>query len=63
MKMSKINFLDTPGYTDFIGEMISAVSVADSAIVVVDAVSGFEVGTEIAWNYCDKFESTSISVN
>ena len=51
----KINFLDTPGYTDFIGELISAVGVADSAIVVVDAVSGFEVGTEIAWNYCDKF--------
>lgn len=52
----KINFLDTPGYTDFIGELISAVGVADSAIVVVDAVSGFEVGTEIAWNYCDKFK-------
>jgi len=51
----KINFLDTPGYTDFIGELISAVGVADSAIVVIDAVSGFEVGTEIAWNYCNKF--------
>jgi len=35
--------------------MISALSVADSAMVVVDAVSGFEVGTEMAWNYCDKF--------
>ena len=52
---TKINFLDTPGYTDFVGELVSAVSVSDSAIVVVDAVSGFEVGTEIAWNYCDKF--------
>jgi len=52
---TKINFLDTPGYTDFVGEMISALSVADSAIVVVDAVSGFEVGTEVAWNYCNKF--------
>ena len=52
----KINFLDTPGYTDFVGELISAVSVADSAIVIIDAVSGFEVGTEIAWNYCDKFD-------
>ena len=51
----KINFLDTPGYTDFVGELISAMGVADSAIVVVDAVSGFEVGTEIAWNYCNKF--------
>jgi len=52
----KYNFLDTPGYTDFIGGMISAVAVADSAVVVVDAVSGFEVGTEIAWNYCDQYE-------
>lgn len=51
----KLNFLDTPGYTDFVGEMISALSVADSALVVVDAVSGYEVGTEVAWNYCDKF--------
>jgi len=55
-KDTKINFLDTPGYTDFVGEMISALSVADSAMIVVDAVSGFEVGTEIAWNYCDKFK-------
>jgi len=55
-KNTKFNFLDTPGYTDFVGEMISAVAVADAAVVVVDAVSGFEVGTEIAWNYCDKFE-------
>ncbi len=51
----KINLLDTPGYTDFVGELISALSVADSAVVVVDAVSGAEVGTEIAWNTCDEF--------
>ena len=51
----KINFLDTPGYTDFVGEMISGLSVADSAVVMVDAVSGYEVGTEVAWSYCDKF--------
>ncbi len=51
----KINILDTPGYTDFIGEVISALRVADSAIVLVDAVSGREVGTEVAWHYCDKF--------
>jgi len=55
-KDTKFNFLDTPGYTDFVGEMISAVAVADAAIVVIDAVSGFEVGTEIAWNYCDQFD-------
>lgn len=55
-KETKINFLDTPGYTDFIGEVISALRVADSAIVVIDAVAGLEVGTEIAWNYCDTFQ-------
>lgn len=51
----KINLLDTPGYTDFVGEVISALRVADSAIVLVDAVAGAEVGTEIAWSYCDRF--------
>ena len=51
----KINILDTPGYNDFVGEMISALSVVESAVVVIDAVSGFEVGTESAWNYCEKF--------
>jgi len=52
----KINFLDTPGYTDFIGEVISALRVADSALVLIDSVSGVEVGTEIAWNYCNQFK-------
>lgn len=51
----KINILDAPGYTDFVGEMISALSVADGAILLVDAVAGIEVGTEIAWKYLDQF--------
>jgi elongation factor G len=51
----KINLLDTPGYNDFIGEMISALRVSDGALVVVDSVAGAEVGTETAWNYCDQF--------
>ncbi len=51
----KLNFLDTPGYTDFVGEVISALRVADGAVVVVDSVAGTEVGTEIAWNYADEF--------
>lgn len=55
-KDHKLNLLDTPGYTDFVGEVISALSVVESAVVVVDAVSGLEVGTEIAWNYCDKLK-------
>jgi elongation factor G len=51
----KINILDTPGYSDFIGEMISALSVADGVLVLIDSVAGVEVGTEIAWQYCDQF--------
>jgi elongation factor G len=54
-KNYKINVLDTPGYTDFVGEVISALSVSDSAAVMVDAVAGAEVGTEVAWSYCDQF--------
>lgn len=54
-KDHKLNFLDTPGYNDFIGEMISALRVSDGAVVVVDSVAGAEVGTEIAWSYCDQF--------
>ncbi len=51
----KINFLDAPGFTDFVGEEISALSVADGAIILVDSVAGLEVGTELAWNYCEEF--------
>jgi len=55
-KNCKLNLLDTPGYTDFVGEVISALRVADSAVVVVDSVAGSEVGTEIAWQYCNQFK-------
>lgn len=51
----KINLLDTPGYLDFVGEVISALRVADGAIVLIDSVSGVEVGTEITWQYLDRF--------
>jgi elongation factor G len=47
----KLNVLDTPGYMDFVGEVISGVRVADGAVVVVDSVSGIEVGTELVWHY------------
>ena len=50
-KGHKLNIIDTPGYADFIGETLSALSSADSAIIVVSASAGVEVGTEIAWNY------------
>jgi elongation factor G len=55
-KDHKINVLDTPGYTDFTGEVISALRVADGAVILVDSVAGLEVGTEIAWGYCDTFK-------
>lgn len=45
----KINFMDTPGYFDFEGEVRQALSVADLALIVVNAKSGIEVGTEKAW--------------
>ena len=50
----KINLLDIPGYFDFIGEQQGALRVADSAIIVVDALSGIEVGTEKAWKRVQK---------
>lgn len=52
----KINLLDTPGYTDFLGEVISSMRVADSALILVDAVNGLEVGTELAWQYAGNFK-------
>ena len=52
-KGTKINLLDTPGFFDFVGEIQGALRVADSAILVVCAVSGVEVGTEKVWNYAD----------
>lgn len=53
-KNHKINILDTPGFTDFVGEMISAMNVAEGAVIVVDAVAGAEVGTEMALNEANK---------
>lgn len=52
----KINVLDTPGYIDFVGEVKGALRVADCAVVVVDAVSGVEVGTELVWQYADEIK-------
>ena len=52
---AKINVLDTPGYFDFVGEVEEAVSVADAAVIVVSGKAGVEVGTEKAWELCDKY--------
>lgn len=48
-KNAKLNILDTPGYVDFIGEVNSALHVANGAMVLVEAVAGVEVGTEVVW--------------
>src|SRR3990172_3268421 len=50
----KINLIDTPGYADFLGEVKQGVRAADAALLVVDAVSGVEVGTDLAWGYADE---------
>lgn len=47
----KINLFDTPGYFDFVGEVKAALRVADAAVIVCDAQSGLEVGTEMVWRY------------
>ncbi|MCI8560008.1 MAG: elongation factor G [Dorea sp.] len=52
---AKINVLDTPGYFDFVGEVEEAVSAADAAVIVVSGKAGIEVGTEKAWELCDKY--------
>ena len=53
-KNHKINFIDTPGYADFVGEVKAGLRVADAALVVVTAEKGVEVGTELTWQYADE---------
>ena len=52
----KINILDAPGYFDFVGEAEEAVSAADAAIIVVSGKAGVEVGTQKAWDLCEKYK-------
>ena len=58
----KINILDTPGYPDFASEVIASMRVADTALYVMDARSGVEVGTEMAWGYGEQTETPSLFV-
>lgn len=55
-KDTKINILDTPGYFDFVGEVEEAVAAADAAVIVVSGKAGVEVGTEKAWELCEKYK-------
>lgn len=56
----KINIIDTPGYDDFVGEVISALRVADTGIMLLNAEMGVEVGTDIIWEYTEKFKTPMI---
>lgn len=56
-KDHKINIIDTPGLDDFVGEVIAALRVADTAIMVLNAQNGVEVGTEILWEYTEDFKT------
>jgi len=61
-KDTKINILDTPGLDDFAGEVVTALKVADTAVMLLNARSGVEVGTELLWEYIEKFETPTLFV-
>ncbi len=50
---TKLNLVDTPGYLDFVGEVISGLGVSEAGLVLLDSVAGVEVGTELAWEQLD----------
>lgn len=53
----KINILDTPGYQDFAGEVIAALRVADTGIMLLNAENGVEPGTDTIWDYTQRFKT------
>lgn len=61
-KHYKINIIDTPGYDDFVGEVISTLRVVDTGILLLSSPDGVEVGTEIIWKYTEKFKTPMILV-
>ena len=56
-KDSKINFIDTPGYFDFVGEVNAALRASEAAVIMVDAGAGIQVGTEAAWKACERYST------
>ena len=61
-KDSKINIMDTPGSDDFVGEVVSSLKVSDIAVMLLNARSGVEVGTELLWEYVEKFKTPTLFV-
>lgn len=61
-KEQKLNFIDTPGADDFVGGVISALNVADTAVMVVNAVKGVEVGTEVISRHAGKLKKPLIFI-
>jgi len=59
---NKINIIDTPGYDDFVGEVVSGLKVADTAVIVLNAQQGVEVGTELIWEYTEKMQTPVVFV-
>lgn len=59
---NKLNLIDTPGMDDFIGQIISALRVSDTALVTLNAAQGVEVGTEIIWRYLRRYHKPSVFV-
>ncbi|GAA4323393.1 elongation factor G [Pontixanthobacter gangjinensis] len=58
----KINIIDTPGLDDFIGEVISSIRVADTIVTLINGQHGVEVGSEIIWNYIDRYRKPTLFV-
>jgi elongation factor G len=56
----KINILDTPGYTDFVGEVLASLRVADTGVMLLNAAEGVEVGTDIIWEYTEQYKTPMI---
>ncbi|PKN46105.1 MAG: elongation factor G, partial [Deltaproteobacteria bacterium HGW-Deltaproteobacteria-16] len=56
----KINIIDTPGLDDFVGEIVSALRVADTCVMLINAQYGVEVGTELVWNSVERFAKPTI---
>lgn len=56
----KINIIDTPGYDDFVGEVVSALRVADTGVMLLNASFGVEVGSDLIWEYTEKFKTPMI---